>query len=97
MIYIKTPNQLPNEWLHLSIEAFSFSEKTGTGSIKVKGIVQANVTTEIHIKEFEKMLWGHTVDSLHGYFKCKFDKESTQFIDIINLWKKETTKKDAHT
>lgn len=78
-ISIQTPNETPDKWKTCQIIKLEVKQFKNAGSIYVKGIANSNcVTTLISINDFNSLINGKIVTSLHGYFKLKLDSEPTK-------------------
>lgn len=83
MIYIKTPNQKPNDWLLCEIVGIFFNRNSSGGTVKVRGIVPGPVTTNIQVSKLAECMEGEAVDSQHGYFKLKMDLNNEKTIALV--------------
>lgn len=86
-ISIQTPNEPKDIWKVCQIIKLEVNQFKNTGSIHVKGIAKSNsVTTLITVNDFNTLLKGESINSLHGYFKLKLESEETK------TWMKEAFK-----
>lgn len=79
-ISIQTPNEhKKNEWKVCQIIKLEVNQFKNKGVINVKGVARSNsVTTLITVPDFNTLLKGEIIDSLHGYFKLKLEHQETK-------------------